>query len=118
MKATVRKLEKVTILDLSGKLIMGVGDVFLRDKIRNLVEEGEKNVILTLSNVRFIDACGLGQIIQSYRRIRDAGGNLAILNISGKVNKVLNITGISQVIKVFDDEKEAIDYLLQPQIQK
>jgi anti-sigma B factor antagonist len=55
-----RQAGDVTILDLSGEVRIGEGSIALRDSIRNLADQGKKNVLLNLRGVKYIDSTGIG----------------------------------------------------------
>ena len=82
MKLSVRKTDTVAILDVSGKL-MGCpdADVF-KETIRNLLDEGQKNVVVNMSQVPFINSTGLGILISAYTTLRKEDGVLKLANVT------------------------------------
>ena len=55
MKIGARQQGDVTILDVKGKITIGVGDVALRDSVGNALESGAKNLLINLADVSTID---------------------------------------------------------------
>jgi anti-sigma B factor antagonist len=69
MTASTRFAGGVTIVDLSGRIVLGEGSAGLRDLLRNLVSEGYKKILLNLRNVDYIDSSGLGELVSAFRSI-------------------------------------------------
>jgi anti-sigma B factor antagonist len=61
-----REVDGVTVLDLSGRITLGEGSVQLRDSIRDLISKGQKNILLNLGDVNYIDSSGLGELVSAY----------------------------------------------------
>ena len=108
MKATVRKLGKVSVLDISGRITIGEGDVMLREKVNELLEAGENRILLNLEKVKYMDSAGIGELVACYKRAKEKGGTVKLLNPSGKVYDLLQLTKLEEVFETFEDEKEAL----------
>ena len=66
MKATVRQVGKVSVVDLSGKITIGEGDVILRERVSELLEGGNQNILLNLEKVSYMDSAGIGELVACY----------------------------------------------------
>ncbi|MFD4431818.1 STAS domain-containing protein [Nocardia sp. NPDC058497] len=108
MEIKERSVNGVTILDLTGKLDIGVGDVQLREKIRNLMDTGKKQILLNLAAVSRIDSSGLGELVSSYTTLTNSGGKLKLVNLPDRVQDLLMITQLNTVFDTYDIEQEAI----------
>lgn len=108
MKASNRRVDGVTILDLSGRITLGEGSVVLRDQIRDLISKGEKKILLNLGDVTYIDSSGIGELVSAFTTVRNQGGELKLLNLTKKVHDLLQITKLYTVFDVKDDETSAI----------
>src|SRR5947199_1567285 len=108
MKATSRRVDGVTILDLSGRITLGEGSVVLHDQIREVLGKGEKKILLNLGNVTYIDSSGIGELVSAFTTVRNQGGELKLLNLTKKVHDLLQITKLYTVFDVKDDEAAAI----------
>jgi anti-sigma B factor antagonist len=86
--------------------IRGEVDVYtapqLRDCLRRLGSDEAGQVVLELSAMTFIDSTGLGVIVGAAKRIRESGGTLSLRAPSRSTHKVLDITGLSQIITIED----------------
>ena len=65
-----REVDGVTVLDLSGRITLGEGSVQLREAIRDLIGKGQKNILLNLGDVNYIDSSGLGELVSAYTTSR------------------------------------------------
>ena len=108
MKASSRRVDGVTILDLSGRITLGEGSVVLRDQIRDLLGKGEKKLLLNLGDVTYIDSSGIGELVSAFTTVRNQGGELKLLNLTKKVHDLLQITKLYTVFDVKDDEASAV----------
>lgn len=108
LSINTREVAHVTILDLHGRIILGDEIHTLRDAVRNLVAEGKKKIILNLAEVDYLDSSGVGELVGSFTRVRNAGGELKLLNLSQKVKDVLYVTKLATVFDIRDDEFTAV----------
>jgi anti-sigma B factor antagonist len=103
-----REVSQVTILDIRGRIVLGDEIHRLRDAVRNLVTEGKKKIILNLADVDYIDSSGVGELVGAFTTVRNAGGELKLLNLSQKVHDVLYVTKLYTVFDIRDDEFQAV----------
>jgi anti-sigma B factor antagonist len=104
MTASTRLVGGVTIVDLSGRIALGEGSAGLRDLVRNLVSEGNKKILLNLRDVDYIDSSGLGELVSAFTSMRSKGGELKLLNLTKRVQDLLQITKLYTVFEITDDE--------------
>lgn len=108
MKTKVRNIGKVSVLDLSGKITIGEGDVILREEVNKLLETDRKSILLNLDKVTYMDSAGIGELVACFKRSTEAGAKLKLLNPSGRVSDLLSLTKLQQVFEIFNEEKEAL----------
>lgn len=104
-----RTAGNITILDLSGKITIGEGSVQLREKVRQLLGEGKKKVLLNLGDVSYVNSSGIGELVSSYTTTRNQGGQLKLLNLTKKIQDLLSITKLLTVFETYDNERAALD---------
>ena len=109
MKIEIRTIGDVQILDCSGKITLGEGTMFIRNAVRDLLQKGEKKIILNLAGITYIDSSGVGELVGSYTTTINSGGKLKLLNLTGKLRDLLTITKLITVFEIFSDEKAALD---------
>ena len=108
MKVKTRQVDGVTILDLSGRITLGEGSVTLRDAVRDLLAKGSKKILLNLGDINYIDSSGIGEMVCAFTSVKNAGGELKLLNLTKKVHDLLQITKLYTVFDIKDDEASAV----------
>src|SRR4026209_1305846 len=98
----------VTILDLKGKMTLGEGDELLKDKINSLIHQGQKNLLLNLEGVPYIDSAGLGEIVRTYTTVSRQVGALKLVNLTKRIQDLLAITKLLTVFETYDTEQDAV----------
>jgi anti-sigma B factor antagonist len=108
MQTATRQVGGVTVLDISGRITLGEGNVVLREIVRDLTEKGQKRIVLNLGEVHYIDSSGVGELVKSHTTIRNQGGELKLTNLNKRVNDLLQITRLSAVFDIQKDEASAV----------
>lgn len=108
MKITSRAIDGITILDMDGRITMGDDIAVFRHAISDLIVGGHRRVLLNLRDVPYVDSSGIGELVSAFKSVRNAGGELKLLNLTPKVRTVLEITRLYPVFDVKDDEATAI----------
>ena len=108
MKSQIRDHGDVRVVELSGKITIGSGDVKIRELIDESVAAGKKNLVLDLAGVSTIDSSGIGEMVACYTTVTKKGGHLKLLRLSPKINDILQVTQLITVFEVFDNEAEAV----------
>ena len=108
MKVNVRTEGAVTLIDLNGKITIGEGDVILREAIEKVLKAGTTKILLNLSKISYMDSAGIGELVACYKRAREKGGELKLLNPSGKVEDLLQLTKLEEIFETFRDEATAL----------
>ena len=108
LQIDTREVSHVTILDIGGRIVLGDETGALRDAVRGLIKDGKKKIILNLAGVDYIDSSGVGELVGSFTAVRNAGGELKLLNLTQKVQDVLHVTKLYTVFDIKDDEFHAV----------
>jgi anti-sigma B factor antagonist len=108
LKIDTREVAHVTILDIAGRIVLGEEIGTLRDAVRGLVAGGTKKIILNLAEVDYIDSSGVGELVGAFTTVRNAGGELKLMNLTQKVHDVLHVTKLYTVFDIRDDEFTAV----------
>jgi anti-sigma B factor antagonist len=103
-----RVVGSVTVLDLEGKMVLGDGDTLLKDKIHSLVFQERKNIVLNLGHVSYMDSSGLGALVASFVTAKNNGGQVKLLNLTGRLQDLLAIAKLLTVFETFDSEVDAV----------
>jgi len=108
MKIDKREREGVLILDVEGKITIGKGDIALREAVHKALDDGARKVVIRLADVSTIDSSGVGELVSAFTTVTNRGGKLKLLNLPPKVNDILQITQLTTVFEVYDNEDEAV----------
>lgn len=108
MKIEIRKKGNVNILDLNGKMVIGKGDRLLKEKVRGLLDSGERYFILNLEGVPWLDSGGIGEVVACFKRVREKDGAIKLEKLSPKAHDLFTMTALNRVFEIFKDEEEAL----------
>jgi anti-sigma B factor antagonist len=108
MRVDVRHAGDVIIVDLEGRLVMGVGDELLREVMNEILAQEWKKIILNLRQVTIIDSSGIGEVVSGWKTAKSFGAKVKLLRPRPEVQRTLRITQILPLLDVFDDEEKAI----------
>jgi anti-sigma B factor antagonist len=98
----------VAIIDLDGRITLGEGTGMLRDAVKDALAKGEKNILLNLGAVSYIDSAGLGELVGCSTTVKNAGGTLKLLQLQKKIKDLMQITKLHTIFEVMDDEATAV----------
>ncbi len=108
MQTSIREIGDVVVLDVSGRITLGEGNVMLREIVRELAEKGNRRIVLNLAEVNYIDSSGLGELVKTHTTIRNKGGELKLASLSNRVHDLLEMTKLSAVFDIQKDEATAL----------
>jgi anti-sigma B factor antagonist len=108
LKINVREAGNVLVLDLAGRITIGEESAALRDTIKEHLDSGQKNILLNLAEVTYIDSTGLGQFVGSFATVTSRGGQLKLLNLQKKLQELMQITKLITVFETYTNESAAI----------
>ena len=108
MTTTTRQVGGVTIVDISGRVVLGEESAALRNLVCDLLNKGHKKILLNLGDVNYIDSSGLGSLVSAFTSVRKQEGELKLLNLTNKVQDVLQIAKLYTVFDIMDDEEAAV----------
>jgi anti-sigma B factor antagonist len=103
-----RRAGDVTVLRLAGRLELEEGDIELRDCVNALVDEGRVKLVLDMREVTRLDSAGIGMLVSKLLTVRKRGGTIKLLHLTRRTDHLLEITKLSTVFEIFDDEAAAI----------
>ena len=112
MAISTRIIKGVAILDLQGEMTFWQGSGELHNKVRELVDTGIRNILLNTQGVSDVDSSGIGEFVGSYMTVSNRGGHLKLLNLSDKLNHVIETTNLNAVFETYDNEQRAITSFL------
>ena len=108
LKITSREVDGVSVLALDGRIVLGEETSTLREKVKSLLGEGKKDIVLNLNNVTLIDSSGLGALVAAYSSAKSGGASLRLSNLGSRVDELLQITKLYTVFEVSETEADAL----------
>jgi len=109
MQLEERMVGGVAIVKITGDITLNQrGDVMLHDKVRSLVQQGHKNVVIDLGGVSYMDSAGLGELVSAYSSTKNNGGSLKLLNLTKRLRDLLVVTKLAAVFESHDTEAAAL----------
>lgn len=108
LKGTARDVGAVTVVDFSGTITLGEGSAMLREMLRDLIAKGHRKIVLNLGDVNYIDSSGIGELVGAFISMRNQQGELKLLNLTKKVQDLIQITKLYTVFDVYSDEASAV----------
>lgn len=109
MKFSTVEKGLVTVIKLRGNLMGGPDATTLNHKLHELVEQGQRNVVIDLKDVEFMNSSGLGLLLGGASTLRNAGGALKLANASAKIMTLITISKLTPVFETFSSVKEAVE---------
>ena len=109
MHVDVRKSGDVVIVDLEGRLVVGVGDQLLRDIMNELLAEGWQKVLINLSRVSWIDSAGIGELVAGIKLAKQFNCSVKLLRVGDRVKHILSISQLLPLLDVYESEDDALE---------
>jgi len=79
----------------------------VRTRLQELVEKSVNNIVFDFSLCSEIDSSGLGILSNLYKKLGAIGGELGVMNASPEIQKILNETGLNNILTHFDKLDDA-----------
>jgi anti-sigma B factor antagonist len=108
MTTSTRQVGGITIVDISGRIELGEESAAVRDLVCDVVSKGQKQILLNLGDVHYIDSSGLGALVSAFTSVRKQGGELKLVNLTDKVTDLMQITKLYTVFDIMNDEAVAV----------
>ena len=108
LQISTRKSGDVTVLDLRGRATIDGESELLSSRLKELVANGVRELLLNLVNLTQVDTSGVGIIIETYVSLKRQRGELKLLCPCGQVLEVLTVFRLLDTIPSFEDEAQAL----------
>jgi len=105
-------VQGVTILDVKGNLMGGKETDECHEKIKSLLEDGQKKLVINLSNVKWMNSKGLGMLMASYTSCQNADAKLKIAGATDKVNSLFIMTKLMTIFDTYENTDRAVGSFL------
>ena len=95
------------VIQLGGEVDLYTAPEF-KERLVELIENGKTKIVVDLSEATFIDSTTLGVLVGGVKRLRPAGGSLALVCSDQNITKIFEITGLDRVFPIHDTRDEAL----------
>ena len=108
LKMADREAAGVSVVVLEGRIVLGEESNALREKLKNLIAEGKKKIVLNMDNIKYIDSSGLGTLVAAHCSAKTRSASLRLCHLGSKFQEVLQITKLVTIFDVYDTEAAAV----------
>ncbi|MBN1482553.1 anti-sigma factor antagonist [candidate division KSB1 bacterium] len=98
----------VSILEIKGKLMGGPETTEIHTRVKELVANGVKKVVIDLGKVSWMNSTGLGALMSSLTTMRNAEGDLKIARATDKVKSLFMVTKLITIFDSYDSVDDAV----------
>ncbi len=105
---TNREVDGVAVVGLEGRIVLGEESNALRERVKSLLSNNKKKIVLNMDNVTYIDSAGLGTLVAAHHSAKSQGATLKLSNLGSKFQEVLQVTKLLTVFDVLPSEADAI----------
>ena len=103
-----RHVGDVTVLGLTGEMLLDDGDLAFRRKIHELVENGRVRVVVDLGGVTYIDSSGIGMLVAKVKTVREKGGDIKLVRLTHRTQNLLSMLKLAMVFETLPDEAAGV----------
>jgi anti-sigma B factor antagonist len=103
-----RRVDDVTILVLTGEMLLDDGDLSYGRRIDDLVARGQVKLLVDLAGVTHIDSSGVGMMAAMLKSVRARGGDVRLLHVNTKGQRLLSLLRLRTLFELFEDEALAL----------
>jgi anti-sigma B factor antagonist len=117
MEINVDKYENYSIAKISNEKVDSTISPELKSEFMTLHQDGVKNLIVDMSDVKYVDSSGLSALLVGNRSFTDQGA-FVLYNVTDHVMKLISISQIDKVMTVVPSKEEAVDFVFMTEIEK
>lgn len=109
MEISARRMDKTTILDISGDIDLAHSSEVRRIILLEFREKRTPRVILNLLKVNYIDSSGVASLVEGLKASRDVGSRLILFGLSPIAHEVLQLSRLLKIFEIYDTEEQALE---------
>jgi anti-sigma B factor antagonist len=98
----------VSVVELDGRIVLGEESNSLREKLKSLIAEGKKKIVLNMAEIKYIDSSGLGTLVAAHLSAKNQGASVRLCHLGKKFHEIMQMTKLLTVFDVYDTEAAAV----------
>jgi anti-sigma B factor antagonist len=98
----------VAVIALSGNMMGGPETTALHEKVKSLIADGVKKIVIDLKGVKWMNSSGLGVLMACMTSLNNVGGKLKIASVTEKVKSLLMITQLMRIFDTYENSERAV----------
>jgi len=99
----------VVVLELAGKILPGADVGELDEVLYSLLGEEQKKVIIDLGKSAWLSSSAIGILVHHWKKFKQVGGNLRLANVGKKIQQLVEISGLTKVLDIYDSLETALE---------
>jgi anti-sigma B factor antagonist len=108
MKVKVTERYEAVVLELKGNVMGGEDTRDFNELLHKFIDEGKKNIVVDLADVKFMNSSGLGMLIGGLTTMKKSNGNLKLARVTDKIESLLIITKLITIFEFYENVEEAV----------
>jgi anti-sigma B factor antagonist len=109
VQISARRMDKTTILDISGDIDLAHSTEVRRMVLLEFRQNRTPRVILNLRDVNYIDSSGVASLVEGLKASRDVGSRLILFGLSPIAHEVLQLSRLLKLFEIYDTEAKALE---------
>jgi anti-sigma B factor antagonist len=103
-----RSVDDVTVVILTGQMVLDDGDLAFRRQIDTLVQSSRLKILVDLAGVTYIDSSGVGMMVAQLKMVQQSGGDIRLLRLNSRGQRLFGLLKLRTTFETFDDEALAV----------
>ncbi len=108
IRMTNSEVDGVSVVELDGRIVLGEESNSLGEKLKSLIAEGKKKIVLNMADIKYIDSAGLGTLVAAHLSAKTQGASVRLCHLGNKFHEILQVTQLLTIFDVYDTEAAAV----------
>lgn len=108
LNIVARQVHDVTVLVLTGEILVDDGDLAFRSVVHELVNADHVRIVVDLGGLNYIDSSGIGMLVAKQKTVREKGGDIRLVHLTSRSQRLLSAMRLTTIFQTFDDEASAV----------
>lgn len=108
MKIDMKEYNDVVVLEVKGNLMGGPETIAVHDKVKELIDNGKKKIVIDLASVKWMNSSGLGTLMGCMTSLCNAEGSLKLSRVTDKVKSLFIVTKLMTIFDTYESPEDAV----------